>query len=270
MKKLIVLLLATATVLSVEAQKRRDRDDVVYLENGSIIRGTLVEQTDETVKLQTYDGNVFVWELSAVGRLDNEPTIYKKRRNQLMPSTYRGRYNPSRKGYMGIVEGYVGVGRDIGSGGRRIDGSINYGFGSLAYGVNVINGYRFGHHFAMGFGTGIRAYSYSEFEGDMGYMAWEYSLPMYGHFRADFFKTDITPFVALNVGYNAPFSPGAGGRYAAFFTEPSFGVAFRVSDRNSLSLSMGCVFIIPRAADGDNSADRVLSPHGYLNVGFMF
>jgi hypothetical protein len=183
-----------------------------------------------------------------------------------MPATYRGRHNPSRKGYMGIVEGFWGVGRDIGSVARRADGSLNYDFGALAYGVNIINGYRFGHHFAMGFGTGFRVYSRSEFDGDVGFRTWEYCWPVYGHFRADLFKTDIRPFVALNVGWNTSFSQGL---YSAFFTEPSLGVAFRVSDRNSLTLSMGCTFIIPETID-QGVVEHILAPHGYLNLGFMF
>ncbi len=243
------------SAICVEAQTGRDVDDVVYLKNGSIIRGTVIEQTDEEIRLQTYDGNIFVWHSSEVSHLNSEPTIYRKRRNQLMPGVYRGRFNPSPKGYLGIVEGFFGVGKDIGD-------DI---FGAPTYGLNIINGYRFGHHFAMGFGTGFRAYSFTRFDGaDTGRLWWEYCVPVYGHFRADFFKSSTTPLVALNVGYNMSFSED---NYSAFFAEPSLGVAFRTSDRNSVVLGLGCTFIIP---SNYYWGYRTLAPFGNLSVGVTF
>ena len=48
-------------------------DDVVYLKNGSIIRGTIIEQVpNKSIKIQTQDGNVFVYEISQVEKITKE------------------------------------------------------------------------------------------------------------------------------------------------------------------------------------------------------
>ena len=47
--------------------------EVVYLKNGSIIRGTIIEQVPErTIKIQTADGSVFVYQMSEVEKITKE------------------------------------------------------------------------------------------------------------------------------------------------------------------------------------------------------
>lgn len=48
--------------------------DVVYLKNGSIIRGIIIEQVPgHAVKLQTADGSLFVFESSEITKMTREP-----------------------------------------------------------------------------------------------------------------------------------------------------------------------------------------------------
>ncbi len=47
--------------------------DVVYLKNGSIIRGMIVEQIpNQSLKIRTNDGNVFVYEMTEVTKITKE------------------------------------------------------------------------------------------------------------------------------------------------------------------------------------------------------
>lgn len=47
--------------------------DVVYLKNGSVVAGTIIEQIpNETLKIQTKDGSVFVYQMSDVSRMTKE------------------------------------------------------------------------------------------------------------------------------------------------------------------------------------------------------
>jgi hypothetical protein len=67
---LTVGLLLTTSVLSAQPALR----DVVYLKNGSIIRGIVLEQIpDKTIRIQTADGSVFVYQMSEVERIVKEP-----------------------------------------------------------------------------------------------------------------------------------------------------------------------------------------------------
>lgn len=47
--------------------------DVVYCKNGSIIRGVIIEQVpNESLKIQTADGNVFVYAMSEIEKMTKE------------------------------------------------------------------------------------------------------------------------------------------------------------------------------------------------------
>ena len=49
-------------------------DDVVYLKDGSIIRGTIIEQVPgKSIKIQTRDGNVFVYQMDDVEKIAKDP-----------------------------------------------------------------------------------------------------------------------------------------------------------------------------------------------------
>lgn len=51
-------------------------NDVVYLKNGNVIRGTLIEfNPNESVKIQTADGSVFVWQLEEIEKVAKEPAF---------------------------------------------------------------------------------------------------------------------------------------------------------------------------------------------------
>ena len=67
MKRFVICLLALvicATTCMVMAQ------DVVFLKNGSIIKGTVVEMIpDQTIKIQTADGSIFVYQMNEVDRI---------------------------------------------------------------------------------------------------------------------------------------------------------------------------------------------------------
>ncbi len=65
-----VLILAALAAMPALGQ---DRVDVVYLKNGSIVRGTIIEQIpNESIKIETSDGSVFVFKMSDVEKITKE------------------------------------------------------------------------------------------------------------------------------------------------------------------------------------------------------
>ena len=83
MKKILILLLALIIGNALSAQ---NWTDVVYLKDGSIIKGTVIEQIPNvSVKIQTADGSVFVYEMSRVGRIAKEEILRPK---NYRPNTY--------------------------------------------------------------------------------------------------------------------------------------------------------------------------------------
>lgn len=54
-------------------------EDVVYLKNGGVIRGTIVElKPNESAKIQTADGSVFVWRVDEIERIAKEPALARE------------------------------------------------------------------------------------------------------------------------------------------------------------------------------------------------
>ena len=104
MKHLFVLFIAL--LLNVAAFAQVPQRDVVYLKNGSIIRGLVVELVpDHQVKIATADGSIFVYPVSDVLRMEKEDDYdfgpFSRR-------YYRyNNHNPlqRRHGYVGMVEG---------------------------------------------------------------------------------------------------------------------------------------------------------------------
>lgn len=57
-------------------QLQKEKEDVVYLKNGSIIRGQVIEmKPNESIKIQTRDGSVFVYSMNEVLKMDKEMPI---------------------------------------------------------------------------------------------------------------------------------------------------------------------------------------------------
>ena len=101
MKK-ITLLISLLLISVVIYAQRNNLVDVVYLKNGSILRGIIIEQVpNESIKLQTADGNIFVYQTSEIEKITKEGTV-KQSRNQF---AYGDNELQHRKGYIGLSIG---------------------------------------------------------------------------------------------------------------------------------------------------------------------
>ena len=135
-------------------------------------------------------------------------------------------------------------------------------------GASYVNGYRFSPHFAMGIGAGLNYYFDNE----------QITAPIYLHLNADILKRTVTPYVALNLGYNIQINGGkynypfkaaltpeqqqeeiikTDGRYGSgsyhyrgFFAEPSVGIHFNCgSKRANVGISYAFDGEIDRTTD---------------------
>jgi hypothetical protein len=72
---IILLIIAGVQLL---AQKS---NDVLYLKNGSIIYGKLIEVIDDQYKMQTKDGSIFIFKSSEVEKFSKEPQFFEGRKD---------------------------------------------------------------------------------------------------------------------------------------------------------------------------------------------
>lgn len=204
MKKYLTLLLfALITTVSVG---QSNYQDVVYLKNGSIIRGVIIEQVpNKSIKIKTADENVFVYQIDEIEKLTKEP--YKGKSSSSFNNT------GLKTGYKGIAE----LAYQIGTG--------DYGMDRLK--LNIINGYQINPYFSLGFGTGLRYY----FDAEAAL------IPFFADFRANFINYKISPYLSLGVGYSFDATNDFDG--VGFLLNPTVGASFKVSDKSAINVGLG-------------------------------
>jgi len=243
--------------------QKQANEDVVCLKNSSIIKGIIIEQIPNvSLKIQTREGNIFVYKMDEVEKITKE-LLQQKGKTQLGSLLQTNQYSSFNKpkGYLGLIE---------------VEGG--FGFGEWAagrFGISLINGYRAIPQFAFGFGIGTRIFFYNYYARQGEMRNTDYGMPFFLHLRSDLLSKKTSPYIALNFGYNLSF----GGYFSGVLVEPSLGVSFNIADRSRLNI--GLVFPINglsyweyRYNDyGYQESYRHVNSMGYgitLKVGFSF
>ncbi len=208
MKK--VLLLISLLPLVAFAQPK----DVVYLKNGSIIKGSIKElNPTESLKIETQDGSLFVYKMSEIEKLlKDEPNEKEK----LLIK------------YAGFV--------DLSFGGKRSEELTNQFFDTFgkeiyslfSFNISTTHGAYISKYFYLGAGVEL----------DLTHLTLNLHypdntteqikvnsalLPVYANFRINpiGIKSKFSPFIDLRIGCES-LSP-------AFFISPSIGVRFNIN-----------------------------------------
>ena len=182
MKKIIFLILA-GVMLSLQVVSAQALKDVVYLKNGSVIRGTIVEQVpNESLKITTKDGSVFICQMGDVERITKEASV-KKNLKEEVKVKYRGFVDLGYKIGVGIV-----------SNSDRVELTTSHG-------VQIFP------ELFVGAGAGVSCYHISDCA---------ISLPFFVDVRTDILRSNVTPFVDLKVGYSF-------GEVSGLYVTPSVG-----------------------------------------------
>jgi len=150
-------------------QAQNNYEDVVYLKNGSIIHGMIIEQVPN-VSIKIKSGpNVFVYKMEEIEKITREE-----------------------------VQGGIGIGADYGYRKKGYAGSYEIGLSDYPKDENVamfaimlVNGYRFNPYFSLGLGAGAEISTKDIF-----------NIPVYADMRAYFTKTRVAPFFNFGAGYN--------------------------------------------------------------------
>ena len=224
MKKILFIV----TLLFVVAQvsfSQSEVKEVVYLKNGSIIKGMIIEEIpNKSLKIETSDGSIFVCDIKDVEKITKErvsSSSTSRNTNRRVTSVSTSTSWSSTdlgdkldiKGYKGFVDlGYTaGVG--------------DYGTGRVE--LTTSHGYQFNSYLFVGGGTGFQYYHEAE----------TFTMPIFADIRANFMKGPIVPFVGFKAGYTFDLSEDAGG--LGCYLSPSAGVKLAVSSGVALNLSVG-------------------------------
>ena len=164
-------------------------EDVVYLKNGSIIRGIIIEQVlNQNIKIQTRDRNVFVFKYDEIEKIAKENLSLVNPNNNSKVTKFK------KSGFINLTEinyspgiGYVNSGYDT----VRND--------DYFFGFKTVNGFQLNEYLSLGIGVGLEKYKSATL------------LPITFDARATILKGKVSPVFAGNFGYAVGLINGKGG-----------------------------------------------------------
>ena len=192
--------------------QKKGWQDVVYLKNGSIIRGELTDdKTAGTVKISTIGQNVFVFKSEDVERVTRE----------YLKSDFK---YPYTSGYQNITELGVSIGyRAAVPQSENTSRVVNLS-------LQTFNGYQFFPLLAVGLTTSIDTYEQITL------------LPVGLGLRGDLAKTRVRPFYGIDAGYALDWlnNPNLTADHdGGFFWSPSLGLKFNSAKTRAFVLDLG-------------------------------
>ena len=160
-------------------QKTKGLQDVLYLKNESVIRGKIIEhEIGKTVKIETSDGSVWVFQYDDIEKMTAEKPIRAQKHKGPKEIKF------PQKGYYNLTQIHLWI-ADPG----REDW---YDF-TTAPAISNISGYRFSEHLSTGMGIGVDIY-------ERGLM-----MPLFADIRGDLFKAkQVSPHYSGQIGYSFP------------------------------------------------------------------
>jgi hypothetical protein len=185
--------------------------DVVYLKNGGIVRGTIIEHIlNKSIKIETEGRNVFVFTYDEIAKMIKEdlPAI---RLN-------KGSKASGQIAYTSIIENTFGLG--VGDISMAYDIAENNDY---SIGFRTINGCSFNEHVSVGLGLGIEKY---------GSLA---LIPITLDGRFTFLKGKVRPVVNINGGFALGVTHLKGGAVI----NPSVGLRVNIAKNVSYIFNVG-------------------------------
>jgi hypothetical protein len=246
----VILLYLLFFVVGFSLMAQEQMEDVVYLKNGSIIRGEILKlDTEVSVKIQLYGGSIFVYPMDEVEKITKEPSYMVKKRKQTIIK---------KKGYFNTTE----TGINLGSGRNSY-----YYSGSSGFSFHNINGIYFNHWFAAGIGVGIDI-----FGGDYPIS------PVYLRLQGNFLESAITPFYFVDGGYGIPWQKSRNENTTisgGFSGNLGFGIKFHTASALSWHFSVGYKYqrkkeYVYYPWNGDSQTTKTTYQRLSLRIGMSF
>jgi len=174
-RKFLYFIFLLGLSLNLNAQSGKT-EDVVLLKNEWVIRGKIISQNEQGVKIQTADGSIFYFEKGEIIRIAKE-----KRWSS---------FNYKEKGFASFTElGPLIAGK-----------TTSDGVTTAAFSFQTINGYKFSQYAFVGLGLGADLYAIQTI------------IPVFVSFRGDLLRRGaVIPYYFGNLGYGINITQSSAG-----------------------------------------------------------
>ncbi|MFI3240371.1 MAG: hypothetical protein R3Y22_07275 [Bacteroidales bacterium] len=136
--KLSVLMLFMCVCFSVNAQSS-EYQDVIYLHNGSVIKGFIIEQVpNESVKIETTEGNIFVYSMTDVQKMTKEKKVVTAVNSSNTQYSNGAKIDPNLSPKSPVVSGLCSF--LIPGLGQFLNGNVGAGCGFLGANIALYTG----------------------------------------------------------------------------------------------------------------------------------
>jgi len=225
--KMHLTILILALFFSFSATAQSTQEDVIYLKNGSMYRGTIIEQVPNvSFKIEIAGGTVIFVKADDVTSVTKESkhideSVYIRRRDR---PVHVFQYRPTGYFFEAQLEAEI-----------------------PEAGFRLMNGYKFNQYGYLGLGLGVDGVI-SDLHGNSDY-AGAY-LPIYVYYGGDILHQQITPFYSVEAGYawrpdmlgssGEEYYAGSGGPiggHGGFMAGAAIGVRFYTRRRVHFDLS---------------------------------
>ncbi len=204
MKKQITLLTLILLTLNLIAQTTYQ--DVVYLKNGSVIRGTIIEQIiNKSIKIETADKSLFVFTLDEIEKLTKEEIKTNLEKSKSNSHNKKSSITTIDLGYQ-IGIGYYGIDR---------------------LRLNITTAYQLNSNFSFGGGTGLRYYN--DYEATL--------IPLFLNIRRYLTESNVKPYIQVLAGYS--FDASNDWKGVGLIINPELGLTFKTNKKTSINIGIG-------------------------------
>lgn len=151
--------------------------DVVYLKNGSVIKGSVVEiKPSESLKIKTADGSLFVYKMSEVDRIERDNSADARNNGSGDSDVYL------KRGFRGFVD---------------FGGSVGFGDAQKNYQASIgfTGGYQINSMLFAGGGVAPTV-NFNDFDQTT------FLVPIFAAVRVDFLKYKVSPYINARIGYS--------------------------------------------------------------------
>ncbi len=273
MKNMKYLMLTVFFFLTAVAFAQTNLEDVMYLKNGSIYRGTIIEQVPgESYKIQIAGGSIISLTVAEVQKITKE-TAYNT----------RPQYHDREKDNFTMMPHFMMAKRDTPTKPaylrkRRFFSTIEFRPGNSSVGLRIVHGYKFGRFGYLGIGFGVDAVSFSNRMFDSKHLFDNTRvnnglyLPLYIHYSGDILRKRITPYYFIEAGYAAhPVNPFVSSNGIKTYGGPTaaagFGVKFNSKGRTSFALNLNATYRTDRYRVTRTTTDILGNPYTYNESG---
>lgn len=212
--------------------------DVLYLKNGSVIKGSIIEQIPfQTIKIQTADGSIFVYKMEEVAdikredELINEKYVVREKKVKTVPVKF------SKKVYYANITEITATGYKL-----KYDDFYfekNVSLSGWSFGMQTINGVQFLKNNYLGIGVGLNYLTNSDIISGTSI-----DFPLFLEYRFYFFNKQAQTYISFDAG---TVLSSSNFKLFAPFISPSIGVKLPISKATSFNIGLGYSLIFHKA-----------------------